>query len=64
MKTVLCKPLTILFNRSITEGKFPKIFKNADVIPLYKSGATDLCNNYRPISLLLTMLKLLEKVLY
>ena len=64
MKVVLCKPLSVLFNRSIEEGIFPNIFKSADVIPLYKSGATNLCNNYRPISLLLMMSKLLEKILY
>ena len=64
MKTVLCKPLSILFNRSIEEGKFPNIFKSADVIPLFKSGVTNLCNNYRPISLLLTISKVLEKVIY
>ena len=41
MKTLLCKPLSILFNRSIKEGKFPDLFKNADVILLFKSGATN-----------------------
>ena len=64
MKTVLSKPLAILFNRSITEGKFPDIFKHADVIQLYKSGAKDLCNNYRLISLFLTTSKLLEKIIH
>ena len=64
MKCTLCKPLTILFNRSITDGVFPDIFKRADVIALYKKGLTNLPNIYRPISLLLTMSKLLEKLLY
>ena len=64
MKHVLCKPLSVLFNRSITTGIFPNIFKNADVIPLYKSGCTTNSSNYRPISLLVTMSKILERNIY
>ena len=61
---VLCKPLSVLFNRSIALGIFPSIFKDADVIPLYKSGCTAYPSNYRLISLLLTMSKILEKIIY
>ena len=45
-------------------GKFPESMKKADVTPLYKSKDDQECTNYRPISLLLTISKLLEKVLY
>ena len=38
--------------------------KRADVIPLYKSKQHDESNNYRPISLLLTISKILEKIVY
>ena len=38
--------------------------KLADVVPLYKSKAEYECTNYRPISLLLTISKLLEKLMY
>ena len=38
--------------------------KIADVIPLYKSKSKEETNNYRPISLLITMSKVLEKVVY
>ena len=64
LKTVLCQPLSVLFNRSISTGIFPSIFKKADVIPLHKSGSTNESTNYRPISLLITMSKILEKILY
>ena len=38
--------------------------KLAYVVPLYKSGKKDIPTNYRPISLLITMSKVLEKILY
>ena len=38
--------------------------KKADVVPLFKSKDHQESNNYRPISLLLTLSKLLEKIMY
>ena len=38
--------------------------KLAEIIPLYKKGAKNEVTNYRPISLLITMSKLLEKCMY
>ena len=38
--------------------------KYADVVPLYKSKEHYLTNNYRPIALLITVSKSLEKVMY
>ena len=64
IKDVIAEPLSIIFNISIQTGKFPEIFKAADIIPLYKGGTRVNCTNYQPISLLLTMSKLLEKVIY
>ena len=46
------------------QGKFPETMKLADVSPLYKSKDQNECTNYRPISLLLTISKLLEKIMY
>ena len=58
------EPLEIIFNKSLTEGFFPSTMKKADVIPLFKSKDHDESNNYRPISLLLTISKILEKIIY
>ena len=58
------KPMTICVNKSLTEGLFPQSMKLADVCPLFKSKEKSNTNNYRPISLLLTLSKLLEKVVY
>ena len=38
--------------------------KIAEIIPLYKSKECDEVINYRPISLLMTISKLLEKIIY
>ena len=64
LKTSLCEPLTLIFNKSMTEGKFPEAMKLADVVPLYKSKDRHLTTNYRPISLLPTISKVLEKLIY
>ena len=60
----LLTPLTRIFNDSISMGVFPEVMKLADVVPLYKAKEKFLETNYRPISLLTTMSKLLEKVVY
>ena len=64
LKYEIIAPLTEIFNNSIQSGIFPDSMKHAEVVPLYKSGMRNLTMNYRPISLLLTISKLLEKVLY
>ena len=53
-----------LFNTSMKEGIFPNIMKYADVIPLFKSGDREQLTNYHPISLLITVSKILEKLIY
>ena len=45
----------------IDTGIFPSILKNAKVSPIYKTGARCLTTNYRPISVLPTLSKLIEK---
>ena len=58
------EPLSIVFNKSMTEGIFPDSMKLADMVPLYKSKERYLLNNYCPISLLITLSKILEKLLH
>ena len=64
LKSCIVTPLTIIFNKSLTEDVFSTTMKKADVVPLHKGGTYDLKNNYRPISLLLTMSKILEELVY
>ena len=58
------EPLCIVFNKSLTTGQFPDLLKIAKVQPLYKSGERYLADNYRLISLLPVISKILERIVY
>ena len=64
LKSSLAFPLCRVLNQSLSDGAFPERMKVAEVIPLYKGKSMDATINYRPISLLITMSKILEKVMY
>ena len=58
------KALTEITNEILTQQKFPKVWKTAKVVVIHKKGK-DKSNpeNYRPISLLSTLSKLVERVI-
>lgn len=56
-------PLAYIFNLVFTSGIFPDEFKKAVVIPIHKGGSKSDVNNYRPISLLCTLAKVLETLI-
>ena len=56
----IAEPLTSLFNLTLECNEIPKIWKSAFVLPLLKGGDPTLLNNYRPISKLLPLVKILE----
>ena len=56
--------LTHIFNLSINKGVFPFELKIAKVIPILKKGTPLDVNNYRPISLLPVVLKIIERIVY
>ena len=58
---VIIKPLTLLINQVLKTGTFPDKLKIAKVIPIFKKGDQSLFENYRPISLLPAISKVLEK---
>ena len=64
LRTSITFLLCHIFNTSLMEGSFPDRMKVAEIIPLYKSKEMDNMINYRPISLLITLSKLLEKIMY
>ena len=56
------KPLLIIFSKSFKDGVIPQQLKQSKIIPLFKSGDRTYMDNYRPIALLSTFSKILEKI--
>jgi hypothetical protein len=55
-------PLLHIFNLSLNSGKFPSKLKKSRIVPIFKAGDIESCDNYRPISLLSSISKILEKI--
>ena len=64
LKNELCNGITLIVNQMLETGIFPSGLKLSKIIPLYKKGDKNLLSNYRPISLLPTMSKIFERVIY
>jgi len=64
MKALLSPFVTLFFNKSLAGGCFPSDFKKAVVRPLLKKAGSDTSHrkNYRPVSNLSFLSKLLERV--
>ena len=56
--------LTNDIDRCMAKGEFPKSLKNADITPIFKKDNRLSKTNYRPISILPTISKIYEKILY
>ena len=57
-------PYSKLFNKSLQTGRFPTQWKQANVCPVFKKENRSDKTNYRPISLLSSSSKILEKIVY
>ena len=57
-------PMFVIVNKSLNEGVFPDMMKLAEIFPLYKSKEHDKIVNYRPISLLIVLSKIVEKCVH
>ena len=67
MKTLrneIADPLTVIINQMLHTGIFPDSLKVLKVIPSCKKDDKQLFLNYRPISLLLSISKILERVIF
>lgn len=60
----LCIPLSRLFNISLQSGVFPSLWKLANVVPIFKKNDRQKVDNYRPVSLLSTLSKVLERIVH
>ena len=57
-------PLFHIFNQSFVTGKVPSKLKIAKMVPIFKAGSKKIFDNYRPISILPPISKILEKIVY
>jgi len=64
MRTLLSPFISLLFNKSLVSGYYPSLFKEAVVRPMLKKHGLDAgeMKNYRPVSNLSFLSKLLERV--
>ena len=63
-KKPVSAPLTLLINLTFTQGKFPDILKIGKNFPIHKKNCKTDVNNYRPISLLSNISKIIEKIVH
>ncbi len=61
---VLCTPLCNMFNLSLQQQKVPRLWKHAFVSAIYKKVEKNQPINYRPISLLSCIAKVMEKCVF
>ena len=59
---IVTRSLTFIINQSITTGIFPNAWKRARVSPIFKEDLRTDPNNYRPISVLPVVSKLIEEL--
>jgi hypothetical protein len=64
VQSAVIHPLTYVLNLSLSTGIFPRELKIARVIPLFKSGDISVLSNYRPVSVLPAVSKILEKLMF
>ena len=61
---MIAYPLSHIINLSVIQGCVPDGLKSARVIPLFKKNDKTEVGNYRPVSILNVISKILERVIY
>jgi len=62
IRYAITKPLTYMFNLSLSQGVVPQDWRDANVVPLHKKGSRHDAQNYRPVSLTSIVGKMLESM--
>ena len=62
-KDIISLTLTDIFNKSLDTGEVPTLWKQANVVPIFKKGDKSQMSNYRPISLTSVIGKMLESII-
>ena len=61
---IIARPVAHIINLSLKSSIVPTSWKSAKVTPIYKSGNSELFSNYRPISVLPILSKILERAVH
>ena len=61
---LISTPLSDIFNKSFRTGIFPDLLKISKINPIHKKDSKLLISNYRPISLLSNLNKIIEKLMF
>ena len=64
IKYLISQPLTLIINQCLETGIFPSKLKIAKVIPILKRGDETIFDNYRPISILPSISKVFERIIF
>lgn len=59
----IAEPVATIYKRSIEASTVPKIWKEANVTPIFKKGKRTAAENYRPVSLTSILIKMLESII-
>ncbi|CAG5049416.1 unnamed protein product [Parnassius apollo] len=60
----LVTPIYLIFKKSLQSGLFPDVWKFAKVVPIHKADNVEVVGNYRHISILSTLSKIFESLVY
>ena len=60
----VCIPLRKIFEECLRTGTFPLDWKKGNVLPIFKKGDKQIYENYRPVSLLPILGKILERLIF
>lgn len=64
VKNEISESLTVIINQCFSTGVFPNSLKIAKVVPLHKKNENYLFDNYRPVSILSSISKVIEKIMH
>lgn len=63
LSSIICEPLSIVFNKSYNSGVLPDEWKKGQITALFKKGDKKEPANYRPVSLTSVVCKIFEKLI-